>query len=204
MEFHIQGRRDNVAKKEEKTEQNRKGRRKHSVSIIIPILILIFIVFIAVWKVRENDRRNTVLRLEDYANAIDNDFEHPEKIYAFLCDDFKSKMGEDEFSAAFRKERSYPYITPLYIYDPVISDYHYHRSAKAVYTQAARLPGMTYEVSLVYENGMWDIVDWEDFPDGSYLRKLDNLNYSLSWYYDTNPETEIETETYGDEGTIEN
>ena len=89
MEFHIQGRRDNVAKKEEKTEQNRKGRRKHSVSIIIPILILIFIVFIAVWKVRENDRRNTVLRLEDYANAIDNDFEHPEKIYAFLCDEKK-------------------------------------------------------------------------------------------------------------------
>ena len=56
-------------------------------------------------------------------------------------------------------------------------------SGTAVYDQAARIIGMTYEVEFVYENGDYYIVDWEEFLDGSYLDKFATVNYTLDWYY---------------------
>ena len=40
-------------------------------------------------------------------------------------------------------------------------------------------------IGLVYENGDYYILDWEEFLDGSYLEKFENVPYSLDWYYDT-------------------
>ena len=123
-------------------------------------------------------------RLEEYAHAIDHDYKTPEKIYPFLTEAFRSQMTEAEFTEAFLKERSYPYITPLYIYDPVLTMDADGRSGTAVYTQAARLEGMTCSLRFVYENGDWYIDDWEEFIDGSYLEKFEDIPYSIDWYYD--------------------
>lgn len=122
-------------------------------------------------------------RLEAYAKAIDYDYKTPEKIYPFLCQDFRNQMDETAFCEAFAKERSYPYITSLYISKPQITMAEDGLSGTAVYDQAARLIGMTYEVEFVYENGDYYIVDWEEFLDGSYLEKFDNAVQSLDWYY---------------------
>ena len=122
-------------------------------------------------------------RLEAYAQAIDYSYKEPGKIYAFLCQDFRDQMDEEAFCEAFAKERTYPYLTPLYISKPEITLSEDGLSGTAVYLQAARLVGMTYEVSFVYENGDYYIQDWEEFLDGSYLEKFDNMIYSLNWYY---------------------
>jgi hypothetical protein len=122
-------------------------------------------------------------RLEAYAQAIDYSYKEPGKIYAFLCQDFRDQMDEEAFCEAFAKERTYPYLTPLYISKPEITLSEDGLSGTAVYLQAARLVGMTYEVSFVYENGDYYIQDWEEFLDGSYLEKFDNMIYSLDWYY---------------------
>ena len=122
-------------------------------------------------------------RLEAYAEAVDFSYKEPEKIYAFLCQDFRDQMDEAAFCEAFAKERTYPYLTPLYIYDPEITLSEDGLSGTAVYLQAARLVGMTYEVSFIYENGDYYIQDWDEFLDGSYLEKFEDMVYSLDWYY---------------------
>lgn len=124
-------------------------------------------------------------RLNDYAHAIGYDFRTPEKIYPFMTEDFKSQMSEEEFVEAFNKERSYPYLTGLYFYDPVITEMDENGThGKAVYTQAARLIGMTYEVEFIYENHDYYIIDWAEFLDGSYLDKFEDCPYTLDWYFD--------------------
>ena len=40
-------------------------------------------------------------------------------------------------------------------------------------------------MGFVYEDGDYYIRDWEEFLDGSYLDKFENIPYSLDWYYDT-------------------
>lgn len=125
-----------------------------------------------------------VKRLEDYAHSIDYDYKDPQKIYPFLCDKVKTQMTKDEFVKCWEKERTYPYITPLYIYDPVVTMAEDGMSGHAVYTQAARIEGMVYELDFVYENGDYYVVDWERFADGSYLDKFDKAVQSLDWYFD--------------------
>ena len=62
-------------------------------------------------------------RAEAYAQAIDQDYQTPEKIYRFLCADFRARMSEADFCAAWEKERSYPYIPPLYLFWPEVTAY---------------------------------------------------------------------------------
>ena len=94
------------------------------------------------------------------------------------------KMSEEEFTEAFIKERSYPYITPLYVFYPEISEETETGDYIVTFLQAARIEGMKYDIKMVYEDGNWFVVDWEQFPDGSYLEKFENIPYSLDWYYD--------------------
>lgn len=123
-------------------------------------------------------------RAKAYARSINYDFRTPEKIYPFLCSDFRKTMSEEEFTEAFNKERSYPYITPLYIFYPEITSETENGGYIITFLQAARIVGMTYDIEMVYENGDWYVVDWEQFLDGSYLDKFENIPYSLDWYYD--------------------
>lgn len=123
-------------------------------------------------------------RAKDYAHAINYDFKEPEKIYAFLCSEFKEQMTEDLFIEAFNKERSYPYITPLYIFYPEVTDKTDNTIYEVTFLQAARIEGMKYTIEMVYEDGNWFVRDWEQFLDGSYLDKFEDIPYSLDWYYD--------------------
>ena len=147
-------------------------------------MVLCLLMLLSACSAKSNQTEALALeRLEAYAEAIDYSYEEPAKIYAFLCEDFRSQMSEEAFCAAFAKERSYPYITPLYISKPEVTLTEDALSGTAVYVQAARLIGMTYEVQFVYENGDYYIQDWEEFLDGSYLDKFDTAVQSMDWYY---------------------
>ncbi len=132
----------------------------------------------------EKTEEAALARAKDYARAINYDFRTPEKIYAFLWSGFREQMNEEEFTEAFVKERSYPYITPLYIFFPEVTGQTDDGGYIITFLQAARIVGMTYDIEMVYENGNWFVKDWEQFPDGSYLEKFENIPYSLDWYYD--------------------
>ena len=131
-----------------------------------------------------------------YVYAVNYEYREPKRIYDFLTKQFKKKMTAEAFSEAFAKERSYPYLTPLYLSDPVITFSEDGKEGSVTCIQAARLPGMTYTFGLVYEQGNYSIDDWEALADGSYLEKFENIPYSLDWYYDMDA---VEKEERGNE-----
>ncbi|MDR1192978.1 MAG: hypothetical protein LBK98_02235 [Peptococcaceae bacterium] len=122
-------------------------------------------------------------RARDFAEAINYHYDEPAGIYDYLTADFKAAMTEAEFVQAFQKERSYPYLVPLFINYRSLSLSEDGESGTAWFSQAARLPGMIYEVPFVYENGDYYMVAFEDFRDGEYLAKFQDIPYSLDMYY---------------------
>ncbi len=135
-------------------------------------------------QVLNNTYDNALERVQAYADAINHDYEKPEKIYAFLTQDMKTQITKSDFCTAWEKERTYPYITPLYIFYPALTISEDGMFADAVFKQAARIVGMEYTVHLVYENGDYYVEDWQRFADGSYLEKFEDTPYQLDWYYD--------------------
>lgn len=158
------------------------------VKLIIAVMVLITIVFsISIIKVLGENKLtqdNAEKRALEFAEAVNYSYKDPKKIYALLSSDFKDNMTEVEFVKAFEKERSYPYLTPLYINFSSVELSEDMTEGEAIYSQAARLPGMIYQVKLVFENNNYYIYDFENFLDGSYLEKFKNLTYSLDSYFD--------------------
>lgn len=134
----------------------------------------------------QNDRteERALERAQAYADAINHSYDKPETIYDFLTENTKAKISREDFCAAFAKDRTYPYITPLYLFYPEVTVSNDGLEAAVVYQQAARIIGMTYEVRLQYENGDYYVEDWSQFIDGSYLDKFQDIPYSLDWYFD--------------------
>ena len=119
-----------------------------------------------------------------FAHDLDYNYREPERLYGYMTADYQKQISREEFVEAFHKERSYPYLTPLFINYESIRMAEDLKSGVAVFSQAARLPGMVYEVPFVYEKGQYRVIAFEDFPDGSYLEKFDRLTYSLDSYFD--------------------
>jgi hypothetical protein len=158
------------------------------VKLIIAVMVLVTIVFsVSIIKVLgENNlsKDNAEKRALEFAEAVNYGYKDPEKIYVFLSSDFKDNMSEEDFIEAFEKERSYPYLTPLYINFSSVELSEDMTEGAAIYSQAARLPGMIYQVKLVFENNNYYVYAFEDFLDGSYLEKFNTLSYSLDSYFD--------------------
>ena len=123
--------------------------------------------------------------VQEFAQKLNYQYEQPDLLYPYLTEAFKEQMSSQEFVEAFQKERSYPYLTPLFINYESIQMAEDKLSGTAYFSQAARLPGMVYELPFVYENGQYHVIAFEDFPDGSYLEKFEDLSYSLDSYFDT-------------------
>lgn len=159
---------------------------------MIKLIIAVVVIFASVFSVSiikilgENNltKDNAEERAMKFAEAVNYSYMNPEKIYTFLSSDFKDNMSEKDFVEAFTKERSYPYLTPLFINYSSVKLTEQKTEGTAIYSQAARLPGMIYKVELVFENNNYYIYAFEDFLDGSYLEKFENLSYSLDSYFD--------------------
>ncbi|MDD2371589.1 MAG: hypothetical protein PHQ32_06275 [Firmicutes bacterium] len=157
--------------------------------IIAVLLILTLIVSFGLLKVYGKNNlsvENAEIRANAFAEAVNYDYKDPSKIYAFMTAEYKGKITSDEFVKAFNKERSYPYLCPLFINLDKVELTGKLTEGTAIYSQAARLPGMIYNVKLIYENSNYYIVAFEEFIDGSYLEKFENLSYSLDSYFDFN------------------
>ena len=90
---------------------------KKTTKIIIVLLIVIIAGITVVTSMKHAADGPSEVSAEKaamaYAEAIDYQYENPAVIYEFMTDDFRKVMDKSEFIRAFKKERSYPYLTPL-------------------------------------------------------------------------------------------
>jgi hypothetical protein len=116
-----------------------------------------------------------VSRVKEFANEINYHYKEPARIYPYLFSQLKSQISEEDFCMAFTKERSYPYLVPLFINYDSIEMAEDKKSGVAIFSQAARLPGMIYKVPFVYENGNYYMIAFTEFVNGEYLKKFERL-----------------------------
>lgn len=122
-------------------------------------------------------------RVEEYIYVFNHAKDDPGKLWDMLTSSYKERITRNEFIEAYLVDITYPYITPFYIFQPEFSFSEDYMTLTVTFQQAARIVGMTWTVSLVYENGDYYFEDWEYLIDGTYLDKFEDLMYSLDWYY---------------------
>jgi len=111
-------------------------------------------------------------RAQQVVDAINSN--RPDLLYALLTEKLRDAISQEEFIRRFADERSYPYLTPLYLYLDAI-DLHPDGTAQVVCSVASRLPGEYYRFSLVYEHHAYYASVFEDIVDGSYRVKFDHI-----------------------------
>lgn len=129
-------------------------------------------------------KKNAEERVKAFAHEVNYNYKTPENIYEYLTKEYRNKITRQEFVKAFEKERSYPYLTPLFINFESIEMSEDKLSGIAHFSQAARLPGMKYDIKFIYEDGNYYMEAFEDLIDGSYLEKFESIPYSLDSYFD--------------------
>lgn len=127
-------------------------------------------------KRKKPSEARAVERVQAFAEAVNYEYKTPEKAYVYLTQTLKEQISEEDFVTAFLKERSYPYLTPFFINYESIEMADDLKSGVAHFSQAARLPGMVYDLPFVYENGDYYVTAFEELADGSYLEKFDKLD----------------------------
>ena len=129
---------------------------------------------------------NAARRVRDFTELVDYHADEPGKIYDYLTEEYRESITREDFIAAFEKERTYPYLTPFFINLTSIEMDGGNKSGTAVFSQAARLPGMVYEMPFVYENGNYYMVmeEYAGFPNGSYLEKFEHIPHYLTEGWD--------------------
>lgn len=116
-------------------------------------------------------------RINSFTKQVNYGFNDPGKIYEYLTQEYRDRISKQDFITAFEKERTYPYLTPFFINFTSLEMEKGNYTGLATFSQAARLPGMIYEMPVVYENGnyFFFMEEYAGFPDGSYLKKFDSI-----------------------------
>lgn len=114
-----------------------------------------------------------IKRVNGFNEAINAN--KPVDIYPYLTPELRGKLTLEEFVNNFTKERSYPYLSPLYVYLDEVKLDSDRQSGEAISTVAARLPGQKMKVKLIYIRGHYYIDAFRDLADGSYLLKFQNI-----------------------------
>lgn len=150
-----------------------KGRKCYKwlvTTVVVAVIICLGLFFYGRSMLRAEQR------VKSFVHVINYEYKTPEKMYKYFTKAYRQEISKAEFVEAFNKERSYPYLTPLFLnYESIEMDKN-NKSGVAIFSQAARLPGMIVEIDLVYENGDYYVHYFEEFLDGSYLDKFERLD----------------------------
>ncbi len=133
----------------------------------------VLLLFIAVGPWSWPGKKQAEWRVNAFIKAVNAN--RPGDVYLFLTPELKAMLSREEFRHNFAKERSYPYLTPLYLYLDEVKLSSDRRSGEALLTVAARLPGEKMRVKLIYTKGQYYIEAFRDIADGSYLHKFEAL-----------------------------
>lgn len=110
-------------------------------------------------------------RTESLIRAINEN--RPKEIYGYLTQDLREEIGEEAFVNNYREDRTYPYLTPLYLFLAELK-LPQRNDGLAVCTVASRLEGEEYSIPIRYENGDYYFYVFMDIVDGSYKDKFAN------------------------------
>lgn len=108
-----------------------------------------------------------------FARAINDN--NPGVLYSYLLPEIQKMLTKEEFVKNFAHERSYPYLSPLYIYLDEINLTENKKTGEAVFTVAARLPGEKMRVKFQYINGHYFFDYFREIANGSYIEKFKKL-----------------------------
>ena len=94
-------------------------------------------------------------------------------VYDMLCEDYRSQLSREEFIKRFADDRTYPYLTPLYLHLVSLSIPLRH-DGQVVCSVAARLEGEFFRFPIRFEQGEYYFLVFDDLIDGSYREKFPN------------------------------
>ncbi len=139
----------------------------------IPLVVLVLILGLSVRTYYMPSQRQAIKQINGFNEAINAN--KPANIYPYLIPELRGMISKETFEQNFAKERSYPYLSPLYVYLDEVLLVPDQRSGEAISTVAARLPGQKMKVKLIYIKGQYYIDAFRDIADGSYLLKFEKL-----------------------------
>lgn len=122
---------------------------------------------------RPLSKKNARERVQGFINAVNDN--KPEIIYDYLTPEIRSLIGKEGFVKNFAKERSYPYLTPLYLYLEELQLKDDRKTGHVKCIVASRLPGEKMEFNIVFTNNNYYIDAFKDIADGSFLEKFKKL-----------------------------
>lgn len=94
-------------------------------------------------------------------------------VYDMLCEEYRSRLTKDEFIKRFSDDRTYPYLTPLYLHLVSLS-IPLRTDGQVVCSVATRLEGEFFRFPIRYEQGDFYFLVFEALIDGSYRDKFAN------------------------------
>ncbi len=113
-------------------------------------------------------------QVDKFVEALDYNF--PEKIYPLLTPELREVIDENKFISNFIHERSYPYLTPLFVYVDSIEFDDDYKSGYVVCSVASRLPGEFMEFTVRYTKMKGYYIDaLHPIVDGSYVDLFERL-----------------------------
>ncbi|WP_238456823.1 hypothetical protein [Desulforamulus aeronauticus] len=142
-----------------------------SLRVILGIIIVLLLGGLAVscypgqWQAAQ--------RVQGFIDAVNEN--NSGDVYPYLLPQLRERINKEDFVRNFAKERSYPYLTPLYLYLDEVKLAPDRYTGEAVLTVAARLPGEKMRVQLYYYRGKYYIAAFEDIVDGTFEEKFKKL-----------------------------
>jgi len=122
-------------------------------------------------QVKKEDRARN--RMEAFIRVVNEN--RPEKVYDYLLPSIQALIDRDGFVLNFTRERSYPYLTPLYLYLEKLKLDPDQSSGRAICRVAARLPGQIRVFPIIFTDGKYFVDAFREIADGSFAEKFDRL-----------------------------
>ena len=136
---------------------------------IIGMLIVAAIIFAL--TINRPTEKQAVKRIDEFTTAVN--YNVPEDLYDLLSSDLKALITKEGFVYNFADERSYPYITPLFLILDELTLSEDNMSGDISFIVSARLAGEFMQAKLVFEDGDYYITMFDWIIDGSYKAKFE-------------------------------
>jgi len=125
------------------------------------------------------------VRMEAFLRAVNEN--RPGKVYDYLLPSIRVLINREGFVGNFVRERSYPYLTPLYLYLEKLELDPDQSTGRAICRVAARLPGQFRVFPIIYMDGDYYVNAFRDIADGSFAEKFNKLPIFPNWKVGVGP-----------------
>nr|WP_321305754.1 hypothetical protein [uncultured Sphaerochaeta sp.] len=114
---------------------------------------------------------HAALRTQLFIDAVN--YSESGIVYDMLAGEYRSQISRDEFIRRFEEDRTYPYLTPLYLHLVSLS-LPLRNDGQVVCSVASRMEGEYFRFPIRYEDGEYYFLAFSELIDGSYIDKFPN------------------------------